>query len=503
MSSTPNLTYGKVPTPAQWNDYFAGKQDDLGYTPLNIAGGTMLGYLVAASSVATGAGLNLAPGVAPTAPKDGDMWVTPTGLFVQIGGNTIGPVTAGVSNWKEAAHLATTVALPANTYQNGEEGVGATLVANANGALSVDGVAVAIGDRVLVKNEAVTANNGVYTVASSGNANGPYILARATDYNAAPEAEAGNSVSVIGGNTLSNTFWLQQTNVQTMGTDPIVFAQFSPSYANGNGLLLTGTQFSIDPSVVATLTGEQALTNKTIDGSENTILNVNLEGGVAGTLAVGSGGTGTTTSTGSGSVVLSDSPVLVTPNLGQPSALDATNATGTAAGLIAGTADSLATSAAPVVVSGAAAPTAGQVLTATSATTADWETPSSGLGFTVDPNVGVAVGSVLICESINPTVAEWATLQRLGYSQTWQAATASNRVVNTSYRATSKTIAIAYSLSGAAANTGAVQVSADNTTWLNATVATAAGTISGSMIIPQNWYYRYTSGTIVTWIELW
>jgi hypothetical protein len=53
-------------------------------------------------------------------------------------------------------------------------------------------------------------------------------------------------------------------------------------------------------------------------------------------LPVASGGTGVTTSTGTGSNVLSDSPTLVTPNLGTPSALVGTNITGTAAGLTAG-----------------------------------------------------------------------------------------------------------------------------------------------------------------------
>jgi len=58
---------------------------------------------------------------------------------------------------------------------------------------------------------------------------------------------------------------------------------------------------------------------------------------VAGTLAVASGGTGVTTSTGTTNVVLSNSPTLVTPNLGTPSALVGTNITGTASGLTAGT----------------------------------------------------------------------------------------------------------------------------------------------------------------------
>jgi hypothetical protein len=54
-------------------------------------------------------------------------------------------------------------------------------------------------------------------------------------------------------------------------------------------------------------------------------------------LPVTSGGTGVTTSTGTGSSVLSNSPTLVTPNLGTPSTLVGTNITGTAANLTAGT----------------------------------------------------------------------------------------------------------------------------------------------------------------------
>lgn len=53
-----------------------------------------------------------------------------------------------------------------------------------------------------------------------------------------------------------------------------------------------------------------------------------LTTGVTGTLPVANGGTGVTTSTGSGNNVLSTSPVLTTPNLGTPSAVVLTNATG-------------------------------------------------------------------------------------------------------------------------------------------------------------------------------
>jgi hypothetical protein len=57
---------------------------------------------------------------------------------------------------------------------------------------------------------------------------------------------------------------------------------------------------------------------------------------VSGTLPVSNGGTGVTSSTGSVAVVLSNSPTLVTPALGTPTALVGTNITGTASGLTAG-----------------------------------------------------------------------------------------------------------------------------------------------------------------------
>ena len=50
---------------------------------------------------------------------------------------------------KDSCRLATNAALAASSYSNGSSGVGATITADANGALSVDSVAVASGDRIL------------------------------------------------------------------------------------------------------------------------------------------------------------------------------------------------------------------------------------------------------------------------------------------------------------------------------------------------------------------
>ena len=87
---------------------------------------------------------------------------------------------------------------------------------------------------------------------------------------------------------------------------------------SGDVATLTWTTVSV--SAVSTFSGgTTGLTPATATSGAVTL---------AGTLGVENGGTGVTSSTGSGSVVLSNSPVLVTPALGTPSSATLTNATG-------------------------------------------------------------------------------------------------------------------------------------------------------------------------------
>ncbi|NJK92455.1 MAG: calcium-binding protein [Blastochloris sp.] len=77
-------------------------------------------------------------------------------------------------------YAATTQVLNAS-YDNGNFGVGATLVGNVNGGIpagAFDGIGLLEGDRVLVKNQTDAAHNGVYVVTDFGDANTPYILTR-------------------------------------------------------------------------------------------------------------------------------------------------------------------------------------------------------------------------------------------------------------------------------------------------------------------------------------
>ena len=148
------------------------------------------------------------------------------------GGNGLG---SGSTDFKASVRAATTAALAANTYDNGASGVGATLTANANGALAaVDGVTLVAGNRLLVKNEVTGANNGIYVVTQVGTAGTPYILTRASDADTNAEVTAGMIVPVEEGTVNADqAFILTTNNPITLGTTALTFAQYSGMYIGG------------------------------------------------------------------------------------------------------------------------------------------------------------------------------------------------------------------------------------------------------------------------------
>ena len=147
--------------------------------------------------------------------------------------------------------LAATSTNLAVTYDNGTAGVGATLTATSNGAwpTTVAGATGwAIGSGLLVKNQTNKAHNGRYFLSNLGSASTPWVLTRCGYCDQANEIP-GAYIFVQGG-TLAGTGWIQTVaNPATfvVGTDNIDVYQFSGSgtYTAGNGLTLTGTEYSI------------------------------------------------------------------------------------------------------------------------------------------------------------------------------------------------------------------------------------------------------------------
>ena len=127
---------------------------------------------------------------------------------------------------KEACKYSSTAALPAVTYSNGSSGVGATLIAVAVGALSLDGNTPSVGERVLIRHQVTDYQNGSYVVTTVGSGIAAFVLTRTTDFDQSNEIKTGDSFFITAGATLINTtFAYNGINSPTMGTTSITFAQ--------------------------------------------------------------------------------------------------------------------------------------------------------------------------------------------------------------------------------------------------------------------------------------
>ena len=199
-------------------------------------------------------------------------------------------------NVKDSAKLATTAALAASTYANGSSGVGATLTANANGALSIDSVAVSTSDRVLIKDQADAAQNGIYTVTNTGGAGAAFVLTRATDADTGAELPGGTFIFVTQGtNNADNGFTFTHNGTPTMGTTDLTVAQFSGAgqidagaglTKSGNTLAVQVDDSSIEINSDTLRVKASGITNAMLAGS------IDLTAKVTGTLPVANGGTG-------------------------------------------------------------------------------------------------------------------------------------------------------------------------------------------------------------------
>lgn len=215
---------------------------------------------------------------------------------------------------KEAAKYASTAALPAVLYSNGVSGVGATLTGVAVGALSIDGFTPSVGDRLLIKNQVSTFQNGIYVVTAVGSGIAVFVLTRSADFDQSTDIKTGQSIFVVSGNTLGSTTWdVNSADNPIMGTDPITFVQSAGpgSFVGGNGITITGNSIAIDTSVTVDKTTAQTLTNKTLtspiltapvlgtpaSGIMTNVTGLPLTTGVTGVLPIANGGTNISTYT--------------------------------------------------------------------------------------------------------------------------------------------------------------------------------------------------------------
>lgn len=281
--------------------------------------------------------------------------------------------------------------------------------------LSSTGVAVRIGTSTWTTRTITGTANRISISNGTGVSGNPTI-----DIDAAYVGQA--SITTLG--TVTTGTWSATTIAVTKGgTGLTSIAQGDIIYGSASNVFsalaksTTANQFlsnggaSNNPAwatITAAMIGSGAALTKaddtnvtlTLGGTPTTALltAASLTLGWTGTLAVSRGGTGGgvasitlfnnitgftaagTTGTTSTNLVFSTSPTLITPALGTPTALVGTNITGTGASFTSGITLALKSATTTVDVSAATAPSSGQVLTATSSTTATWQTPATGSG---------------------------------------------------------------------------------------------------------------------------
>lgn len=172
---------------------------------------------------------------------------------------------AGLS-WKQAVRAATTTAgTLASSFENGDV---------------IDGVTLATGDRILVKNQATGSENGIYTVNASG------APTRATDADSGVEL-VNASVYVSEGTANADTQWTCTTNAPiTVGTTALAFAQLT---SGGSGTIGGSTGATDNALLRADGTGGSTLQSTGIIVSDNDEMsgykgNINAQTGTTYTL---------------------------------------------------------------------------------------------------------------------------------------------------------------------------------------------------------------------------
>jgi hypothetical protein len=142
---------------------------------------------------------------------------------------------------KESVRAATTVA-------------GTLATSFANGS-TIDGVVLATGDRILIKDQAAAAENGIYTVNAAG------APTRATDFDSTTDVESG-AVFVEQGTVNLNTLWLMISDNVTVGTNQMLWNQIGGvgTITGGTGITMSGNQVNLTVPVTVANGGTGGIT---------------------------------------------------------------------------------------------------------------------------------------------------------------------------------------------------------------------------------------------------
>ena len=191
------------------------------------------------------------------------------------------------------------------TYNNGASGVGATFTGSVNTVVTIDGFTfTAVGQTLLVKNDTQSpsgAFNGIYKLTVLQTSLLAPVFTRDTSYDTPAEINETGLIAVLNGTANQKTTWLQTATIVTVGTTPLVYAQYTKN-----------------PDTLVFTTGSPASGNLTKFSDSTSITNGDLSGDVT--------TSGSLVTTVKSSVALAGSPTTTTQSPSDNSTKVATTA---------------------------------------------------------------------------------------------------------------------------------------------------------------------------------
>ena len=167
---------------------------------------------------------------------------------------------------KASVRLATTANLASN-YNNS----GGTLTnSGSNAALSLDGVTVVAGNRILVKDQSSAAENGIYVVTTVGDGSTAWVLTRADDANVSAEMTGGVFTFVEEGTVgADNGYVFTHNGAPTLGTTALTVSQFSGAgqIVAGDALSKSGNTLNVNDDNITVEVNSDALRIKGISAT--------------------------------------------------------------------------------------------------------------------------------------------------------------------------------------------------------------------------------------------